>query len=428
MNVPPPTRSQARMLWLAATSLAVAVLLGLIVVLFWALIWAADKLTAVLLPVAIALILAYILDPVVEFFVRRKMPRRWAIVLVFLLGLLAAAGILGSVVPGMVRESRKLANDLPQTTRTFQERVGHFIQTPLGRQVAVIWHFNPNSGHSTNRNAAVQLGDTNLTEAGKTATVTNETGAITEKEAVRKGPDEPFLEMVMSGFSKVAPLIPQWFANQLGKLSTWAEFLIGFILVPVYLFYFLLEKKGINRRWTDYLPIQESKAKEEIVFILQSINDCMIVFFRGQVLVQLCVGTLIATSYLILGLNYAVLLGVVAAVLGIVPYIGAIISFLLALTLAAVQFGDWTHPLLVIAIAATVKTLEDFVIGPKIIGERSGLHPLTIIIAVMLGTTLLGGILGAVLAIPLTAVLRTLMFRYVWRRPPAGPAEKSAEE
>jgi predicted PurR-regulated permease PerM len=64
-----------------------------------------------------------------------------------------------------------------------------------------------------------------------------------------------------------------------------------------------------------------------------------------------------------------------------------------------------------------VQFLEGFVISPKIMGDRVGLHPLTIIIAVMVGTTLLGGITGGILAIPLTAALRVLMFRYVWRRP-----------
>ncbi len=162
----------------------------------------------------------------------------------------------------------------------------------------------------------------------------------------------------------------------------------------------------------------------------RAINDCMIVFFRGQVLVALCVGTLLAVGYLILGLNYAVLLGVVAGVLGIVPYLGTIVSLVLALTVAAIQFGDWRHPLTVLGIAAAVKLLEDLVISPKIIGDRSGLHPLTIILAVMVGATLLGGFLGALLAIPLTAVLRTLMFRYVWSKTRiAGekPATASAE-
>ena len=92
-----------------------------------------------------------------------------------------------------------------------------------------------------------------------------------------------------------------------------------------------------------------------------------------------------------------------------------------ALILAIVQFGDWQHPLLVLAVFAVVQTLEGLVISPKIMGGRVGLHPVTIIIAVMVGTTLLGGLLGGILAIPLTAALRVVMFRYVWKREGAKP-------
>jgi predicted PurR-regulated permease PerM len=88
-----------------------------------------------------------------------------------------------------------------------------------------------------------------------------------------------------------------------------------------------------------------------------------------------------------------------------------------------VQFGDWKHPLIVVVIFAIVQTLEGVVISPRIMKGRVGLHPLTIIIAVMVGTTLLGGVLGGVLAIPLTAVMRVLMARYVWKRP--NPKEPS---
>jgi predicted PurR-regulated permease PerM len=63
-----------------------------------------------------------------------------------------------------------------------------------------------------------------------------------------------------------------------------------------------------------------------------------------------------------------------------------------------------------------VQMLEGLVISPKIMGDRVGLHPLSIIIAIMVGTTLLGGVLGGILAIPVTAALRTIMFRYVWKR------------
>src|SRR5690606_11248872 len=109
-------------------------------------------------------------------------------------------------------------------------------------------------------------------------------------------------------------------------------------------------------------------------------------------------------------------LGVMAGVLGIIPYLGVAISLIPAVTLAAVQFGDWLHPILVLVIFGVVNLLEGFVISPKIIGDRVGMHPLTIIIAVIIGTTLMGGILGGVLAIPLTAALRAMMYRYVWKK------------
>jgi predicted PurR-regulated permease PerM len=72
---------------------------------------------------------------------------------------------------------------------------------------------------------------------------------------------------------------------------------------------------------------------------------------------------------------------------------------------------------LVLIVFGCVQGLEGLVISPRIMGGRVGLHPLTIIIAVMVGTTLLGGLLGGILSIPLTAALRVVMFRYIWKRP-----------
>jgi len=89
-------------------------------------------------------------------------------------------------------------------------------------------------------------------------------------------------------------------------------------------------------------------------------------------------------------LPYAALIGVAAMVLTMIPFLGAIIVCIAALVIAAVQFGDWLHPMLVLIVFAIVQTLEGLVISPKIMGGRVGLHPLTIIIAVMTGTTLLG--------------------------------------
>jgi predicted PurR-regulated permease PerM len=434
MSFPPPTPRQARVLWFSLTALTLVVMIGLVMI---GLGWLLNRLSAVLMPVALALILAYILDPLVEFLVRKKIPRVWSIVLVFLVGLLLSAGLIGSVVPDLIRETGRLVKvledkDLPSQIQEKVTKSKLFNQLIAGHE-----HFftpvqspaesarNPAHPQKQSTNSVVATNDTNSVRVSvqiKAPPTTNSDGTVStndvELTANTKLLNTPFSETIIPALGKAAVSAISWIPAQLGKVTTWVEFLVGFVLVPVYLFYFLLEKHGINKHWTDYLPITESKAKEELVFVLKAINECMIVFFRGQVLVALCVGVLLTIGYLILGLNYAILIGAIAATLGVIPYLGAITAFLLAVTIAAVQFGDWTHPLYVVGIASVVKLLEDFVISPKIIGDRAGLHPLTIIIAVLIGAKLLGGILGALIAVPLTATLRTVMFRYVWKKRP----------
>ena len=368
MTFPPPTDKQARVIWFSLTALAGAAVLALGALLVSGLGWLANQLASVIFPLAIAAVLACLLDPVVDFLQRRNIPRTRAILLVFFALLMLVLILLATVVPQLVIEIKSLAQQMPE----YAARLRDYLTNTFAQSA--------------------------FAERAREA-LASDMGA-----------------KVQAWLADAAPVVSGWLFHQLQRAASWVGFLIGLMLVPVYLFYFLSEKSGIQRKWSDYLPLNESKAKDEVVFVLTAINDALIVFFRGQVLVALCTGTLLAIGFSLLGLNYAILLGAVAAILGIMPYLGAIICLLLALVLSAVQFGDWLHPLLVLAIFGVVQLVEGFVISPKIIGDRVGLHPLTIIIAVLVGTTLMGGILGGVLAIPLTAALRTVMFRYVWKK------------
>ena len=130
----------------------------------------------------------------------------------------------------------------------------------------------------------------------------------------------------------------------------------------------------------------------------------------------MCDAVLYTTGFLIVGVNYAFLLGFAALFLTMIPFLGAIVICITALTLSFVQYGDWQHPVMVMVVFGVVQALEGLFISPKIMGDRVGLHPLAIIIAVMTGTTLFGGILGGILAIPLAAALRVIMVRYVWKK------------
>jgi len=263
-------------------------------------------------------------------------------------------------------------------------------------------------------------GDTNAIPAGS-ATEPALPAANTNSPAALSQPGEPgweqkMIESTVTRLTEALPAMGRWFLAQLSHAASWAGFIFGLVMVPVFTFYFLQEKKGIQAGWTHYLPVKESRFKEELVFVLNAINNYLIVFFRGQVLIALCDGTLLTIGFLALGLNYAFVFGAMMSVLGIVPYLGTIITIIPATLIAAIEFRDWLHPLVVLGIFGIVHVLDGFVISPRIMGNRVGLHPLTIIIAMLVGTTLLGGILGGLLAIPFTAALRVVMFRYVWRR------------
>jgi predicted PurR-regulated permease PerM len=372
----PPTPKQARLIWMGVTALCVGIFLAVLALVFWAFGWALQRLTPVLLPLAIAGILAYLLDPLVDLLEKRRVPRGWGIILVYLLGVGIFAGASAMVIPRLVIETKNLVQDMPsygeKITKRFQDWRG---QSKFGKKLGELW----------DTQKFQQVWETDLSKN------------------------------VQDALSKLAPTVSAWLVAQMSRVASWFGLLVGIAMVPVYLFYLLLEKRGIAGKWTDYLPIHESKWKVELVFIIQQINDYLILFFRGQVLVALCDGILLTIGFLALGLNYAFLLGMVAGLLSIVPFLGVAISIIPALLLAVIQFNDWLHPALVLGIFALVQFLEGFVISPKIMGDRVGLHPLTIILAVMIGTTLMGGIIGGILAIPLTAALRVLMFRYIWQ-------------
>ena len=384
MAFPPPTEKQAKILWTSVTALAVGILLALIALLLLGVAWVVNTLSSVLVPLAIAGIVAYLLDPLVDWFHRKRgMRRQSAIILVFTIALLLVGGLVASVVPALIGQASKLTTEFPKKAKVFQEKVTTLMQT---------------GAPSTSTNSPP-------------STVWFETS----KEWVQSVglTNEKAREFTVSAVSKISA----WLLEQLKKVSSLFGFLAGLALVPVYVFYFLLEKRSIKRNWTDYLPVRESTVKDEIVFVLHAINDCLIVFFRSQVLVAMCVGALLTVGFLALGLDYAILLGVMAGLLGIIPYLGVALSIIPAFILSMVQFvpdDGWLKPILILVWFAAVQAMEGLFISPKIIGDRVGLHPLTIIVAIMIGTTLLGGIVGGVLAIPLTAALRTLMFRYVW--------------
>ncbi len=115
-----------------------------------------------------------------------------------------------------------------------------------------------------------------------------------------------------------------------------------------------------------------------------------------------------------MGLDFSFFIGLLVVVLTFIPYLGIILCYIPAILIAIIQYGDFVHPLYVVAIMFSVQTLESTIISPKIVGDSVGLHPVTVIFSVFGWSLLLNGPIGAILAVPLSATVKVLLRRYVW--------------
>lgn len=415
MNFPPPSEKQARIIWAALTGLALAAIIALVVGFVWGLGHVLNVLSPVIWPLAVAAVLAYLLDPVVDFIQQRGVPRARAIGLVFLIAFFLVATIFSSVIPRLVVETRQLASNVPELVKTGEARLAKFLNDPpklLQRLLERVGVKPKPATAETNAPSAV-LTNTPVvfpTNPSPAMAATNAPPAMTTSEVLFDTLNKETVGRTTGWLAAALKGIASRVAGIFGVIA-------GLALIPIYLFYLLLEKRAIAKNWTDYLPATDSALKEELVFVLKSINDYLVAFFRGQVLVAICDGVLYGIGFALIGLPYAIVIGAVATVLTIIPFLGAIVTCGAALLIALATFGDWQHPALVLAVFAIVQGIEGYVLQPKILGDRVGLHPMVIIIAVMAGTTLMGGILGGILAIPLAAALRVILWRYVWKTP-----------
>lgn len=409
----PPTENQSRVIWLGATALAALAVVGVVITFFWGLGKLFELLSPVLWPLCVAAILSYLLDPVVNFLEQRKIPRTRAIVLVFVFIFALLAGALEMMIPKAVSEVTELSAKIPQYTQRIQNELDAWAARLPDKKPRA-----PEKEKATNdvpvkvvKKSAPVLLETNVATTNLPP-ATNSLVKIAEALPL----DKETVNTASTWVAGILPTVGAWLFGQAGKVGSLLEILIALVLIPVYAFYFLLEKRGIKSHWKDYLPIRNSHAKDEVIFVLDAINQYLIAFFRSQVLVALCNGVMYAIGFSLIGLDYALLLGFFAVLLTIIPFIGAIIVCLIALLAALMQYGDWFHPAMVLVVVMVVQSIESFFVSPKIMGDRVGLHPVIIIVAVIAGTTIFGGFIGGILAIPFAATLRVVMFRYIWRK------------
>jgi predicted PurR-regulated permease PerM len=206
---------------------------------------------------------------------------------------------------------------------------------------------------------------------------------------------------------------------------TW---LMNLVLVPVVTFYLLRDWDKLVEGIRTLLP----RNVEPVVSTLcRQIDEVLSAFIRGQLMVMLALGLIYSTGLWLVGLDLALIIGMVAGLLSIVPYLGTLVGVVAALIAAVFQFQDVLHPVLALVVFGVGQSLEGMVLTPKLVGDRVGLHPVAVIFAVLAGGQLFG-FLGILLALPVASALNVLVSylhqRYrassIYLREPALPAEE----
>jgi predicted PurR-regulated permease PerM len=398
-----PTPGQWKILWAAVTAVSLLAIGGVIAFVGSLVVGAISFLQPVLTPVAVAAILAFLLEPVVKTVMRTGLSRLLSIIVVYLATAAFFVGILVYIIPPAYRQSVVLVQNFPSYMQKTQALATRSLD----------------GLHRLSEFSLPVFAGSNAEEAAEESAANDQISALISK-SIRDGGtwlQQKIPDLAVEG--------GRFLQRSLGGFLGVFGLLLSLVLVPIFLFFFLKDSAEIAENWSRYLPLRASPLKSEIVSLVGEINSYLISFFRGQLLVSLIDGVLIAVALLVMGLDFAILIGIMVGVLGIIPYLGMMICYIPAVIIAAAQYGDWMHPLIVTAIFILANNLEGIFIAPKIVGESVGLHPLTVIVSVLAWSLILGGLLGALLAVPLTATIKVLLKRYFWDRAPA-PARSLA--
>ena len=193
---------------------------------------------------------------------------------------------------------------------------------------------------------------------------------------------------------------------------------LSWVMFPVYFAFFLVAGRSVSSDLEQYFPFLKRETRRDVVFLLTEFVNIIVAFFRGQLIVAFLQGLLFAVGFSLVGLKYGFVIGLMLGLLNIIPYLGSMIGLSVGLPLAYFQSGGGGMTLFLVIVAfAVVQSIEGYVLTPRIMGDRTGLHPMVIIVAVFFWGAAIQGILGMILAIPLTAFLvvfwRLLRDKYI---------------
>jgi predicted PurR-regulated permease PerM len=350
--------------------LAVGFLIGMV--------WLLGYLSSVLVPFVAALLLAYLLNPVASFIQKYVKSRGVAVALTLLGVVVAAGGVFLIVVPLMANEFAHMGDVLSRlaSDSDFGDKVAGHLPPDIWAWVR----------------EAVQ--------APEVRDIFTSEGAM--------GAVKSALTAALPGLKGVA--VGAW--NVVAGVA-------GLFVILLYMIFLLADFGRIRNNWQNYLP---GKYRESVTGFLAEFEKTMGLYFRGQVVVCLIVGVLMAAGFAIIGLPLGIVLGLLIGILNIAPYLGALgaVPAVLLAALDSLEAGEsvWIGIGLVVAVMAVVQVIQDVILVPRIQGESLGLSPWLILLSLSVWGKMLG-FLGLLIALPMTCLCLSWYRRLLATREPA---------
>ncbi|MCB8818046.1 AI-2E family transporter [Desulfosporosinus shakirovi] len=311
-------------------------------------------LSSVLAPVIIAIVMYYLFNPLVNWLEKHKIKRIWGIILLYLAVIALLTGLIVLIVPVIQVQVTSFVEDFPGYVDTLSNK------------------FNQWSAYS--------IFEPTINSATKWF-----------YEFIRDVPGN-----IVDNLSTTADGI----SNVVSSVS---KVVITLVIFPIFLFFLLKDDKKFIHYAIKIVP---PKFRSDFIIVFTNINEQVASYIKGQLIVSICIGFLMYIGFVIIGLNHAVIIALVAAVTCIVPYIGPAIAFIPALIIAVIHSPFMLFKLLVVWIV--VQTLEGQFVSPNIMGKSLNIHPLTIIIVLLVMGELLG-VVGLIFGIPIYAIIKVLV-------------------
>lgn len=331
--------------------------------------------------VIIAIIFAYIINPIVNYLERKGVKRQFGVIIVYISAILIFGILIVSVIPKTINEVSNLLTSLPGMVDTLIREFNNFLSNVFAK-------FN------------IELPENFINVYKETNPKVN--GNVETPQIVSN-----ILESIKG---TINDLIVKVQGSLMGSLSNVISKLYGFltsafrlVLIIIFSFYFSVDKERFMLRVKKAIP---NKHREDISYLTKNIDIALQQFIRGRMLMAIFVGLLTMIYLLVLRVDFAIIIGLITCVADIIPFIGPFLG-----CAPAVLFAFMDSPmkaLWVLILFVIVQWVENNILAPKLIGDSTGLNPLVILISIIIGGGIFG-VWGMVISVPLTSIIFILV-------------------